>query len=73
MSQIANLKLSRATALGGLSVNLNHLKTNIINVINWIGTHLHHIDLKLATATDLSCGHGSAAELSLDLDLILIN
>ena len=26
MSQIANLKLSRATALGGLSVNLNHLK-----------------------------------------------
>ena len=26
MSQIANRKLSRATAIGGLSVNLNHLK-----------------------------------------------
>ena len=27
VSQIANCKLSRATAIGGLSVNLNHLKT----------------------------------------------
>ena len=27
VSQIANRKLSRATAIGGLSVNLNHLKT----------------------------------------------
>ena len=26
VSQIANRKLSRATAIGGLSVNLNHLK-----------------------------------------------
>ena len=28
VSQIANRKLSRATAIGGLSVNLNHLKTS---------------------------------------------
>ena len=29
MSQIANRKLSRATAIGGLSVNLNHLKKHL--------------------------------------------
>ena len=28
MSQIANRKLSRATTIGGLSVNLNHLKSS---------------------------------------------
>ena len=31
MSQIANRKLSRATAIGGLSVNLNHLKIHRID------------------------------------------
>ena len=34
VSQIANRKLSRATAIGGLSVNLNHLKTLVADEID---------------------------------------
>ena len=32
VSQIANCKLSRATTIGGLSVNLNHLKTTVYRI-----------------------------------------
>ena len=36
VSQIANHKLSRATTIGGLSVNLNHLKMNLLSVLKYV-------------------------------------
>ena len=40
VSQIANRNLSLVILLGGLSVNLNHLKTSNFN-------HFNHLNLKL--------------------------
>ena len=46
VSQIANRKLSRATTIGGLSVNLNHPKNLIAQRVQFVIGHLGHFQLE---------------------------